>query len=182
MGWFSNNKAQKEHDAVIQQQRQAYETRKTMLFETCRMQTRTRIADQSRADRAGALASNLLTGEPHPSEQLAQIGDEDRAVAQGLVDEILADAEMREYIGDTIFWLAEALLSQGFDIKTSVQSSASIVRAKELVQLARERAGDKPLYFTLLSQVYMSENEAQKAYSSAAEGEANIPGTVFTVT
>lgn len=175
MGWFGRSKLQKQADEALQQQQREYEIRKTLLFETCRGRARQIITDVSRADRVGALASNLLTGEQHPPERLAEISADDRAIAREIADEILADVQMRDYIGDTIFWLAEALFSQGFDSKTKIQSAESITKAKELVQLARERAGDKPLYFSLLSQVQMSAKEFKKAYSSAKRGEAKLP-------
>ena len=175
MGWFNRGKAQKEAEETFRQMRRAYETRKTLLFEACRSRAREIVSDVSRADNAGALASNLLTGEEHPPDKLEHIPEEDRVVAQNIADEVLADAEMRDYVGDTIFWLAEALFIQGFDTKTNIQSPRSILRAKELIKTARERAGDKPLYFSLLSQVEMSANDPQKAYLSASRGESNLP-------
>jgi tetratricopeptide (TPR) repeat protein len=180
MGWFGRNKIQKQAENALQRQRREYEIRKTLLFEACRTRARQIVTDESRANRVGAFAANLLTGESHPPEQLEQIDQDSRAISQGIADEILADAEMRDYVGDTIFWLAEALVSQGFDSKTHVQSAESIARAKELVQLARDRAGDKPLYFALLSQIQMSANEPKKAYSSAKRGASKLPVSVLS--
>jgi tetratricopeptide (TPR) repeat protein len=180
MGWFRRSKIQKQADEAVQRQRGEYEVRKTVLFEHCRVQARTIVSDDGRASQVGALASNLVTGEPHPPELLERICQDDRETAKHIADDMLTDAEMRAYAGDTIFWLAEALFGQGFDTKTNTQSAESIAKAKELIQLARERGGDKPLYFSLLSQVQMSAGEAKKAYHSAKRGESKLPTDLFS--
>ncbi len=175
MGWFGRNKAQKQLEETVQQQRRQYEIRKTQLFEQCRIYAEELVDDNGRAGSIGALASNLITGEPHPRDLLDSISEKDRESARNIADRALADPEMREFAGDTIFWLAEALFSQGFDTKTNIQSSESVEKAKELLQLARDRGGDKALYFSLLSQVQMSAGEFKKAHTSAIRGEKELP-------
>jgi tetratricopeptide (TPR) repeat protein len=171
---------QRQADEAVQRQRREYELRKAVLFEHCRVQARTIVSDEGRAGQVGALASNLVTGEPHPPELLESICQDDRETAKHIADDMLTDAQMRDYAGDTMFWLAEALFAQAFDFKTNTQSPESIAKAKERIQLARERGGDKPLYFSLLSQVEMSAGEAKKAYHSAKRGLAKLPADLFS--
>ena len=93
---------------------------------------------------------------------------------------MLGDDAVRQLAGDTLFWLAEGLFSQGFDFKTNSQSPESIAKAKGLLQLARDRTGNKPQYLALLSQVQMSENAPRKADATAKRVYSMLPEFVLS--
>jgi tetratricopeptide (TPR) repeat protein len=166
LGWFGRKKEQRQAEETWGRLHAQYVSHKLTLLDYCKTGTRLAIDDEQRALRAAGLASNLVTREQHPPELLESINEGDRLVAQKVADDILADPEMHQLAGDALFWLAEAELSKGFDVKTNGQSPESIATAKSLLDRASDLAGTRPKYQAALCQIFLAfetlDHEARK--------------------
>ena len=143
----------------------AYRNCKTELFRLIAERLEPEM-DSNRAYSIAGLASNIATGEPHPSDSLAQMSEPDKSLASRIADAAQSDDALVPLIADAAWWRAQGEVLTAWSASGEIPTDV-VGFALDLLSTAVRVGGEQPRYLATIAWTYLTAGRVSEAYDAA---------------
>jgi tetratricopeptide (TPR) repeat protein len=132
------------------------------------------IPDERRAEWVALLAADMTLSALSDEEQWVQLSEHERVIAADIAQDMIDEDQWRPIIAETLWWLGQLAVAQGWNASTDRTSVEAIEAAIRYLERATKLQED-PRYYGTLANTYMAAKDFQRAYEYASRAVAIEP-------